>query len=148
MRVLGIDWGGARIGVAVCETEPVAMGIRPAIAAAGKLKLDAEAISARGKKEEVALIVLGLPIELYGAEGKMARIVRQLAGYLTAQGWSVEFASEEFSSVEAEAGLREQDLKASERRKRRDGEAAVVILERWLRAREPNPLDDAPEMAP
>ena len=148
MRVLGIDWGGARIGVAVAETDPVAMGLRPPIPAAGKLKLDAQAIAARAKKEEVAAIVLGLPVELDGAEGKMARIVRQLGGHLATDGWTVEFASEEFSSVEAEANLQEQDLRASERRKRRDGEAAVVILELWLRSREANSLDNAPEIAP
>lgn len=133
MRLLGVDWGGKRIGIAVAETEPFALGVRPALSASGKLKVDANAIFAKFKQEEATAIVLGLPIEEDGGEGKMARIIRQLAGHLEGMGAIVHLVDESFTSVEAESVLMETAMKASERRKARDGEAAARILDRFVR---------------
>ena len=136
MRLLGVDWGGKRIGIAVAETDPFALGTRPSLAASGKLKVDSQAIYQRYKVEEANAIVLGLPIEEDGVEGKMARIIRQLAGHLETAGAIVQLVDESFTSVEAETMLLETDMKASERRKVRDGEAAARILERFVRGQQ------------
>lgn len=132
MRLLGVDFGFKRIGVAVTDTSVGLPSARPALAAAGALKRDAEAIHALARREEAEAIVLGLPIEPDGNEGKMARICRQLGEHLQSLGRPVYFVDERLSSVEAERSLLDVDLKASERRKRRDGEAACLILERYL----------------
>lgn len=131
--MLGVDFGLSRIGVAVAESEFGVCSARPAMQASGKLKTDAEAIAAVVRREEADAVVLGLPVEESGEEGRMARIARQLAAHLSALGIQVELVDERFTSVEAERGLREGDFKASERRKRRDGEAAALILERFMR---------------
>ncbi len=131
MRLLGIDFGFARIGAAVTDDAVGLPSALPALDASGKLKVDAQAIALLAKRQETPKVVLGLPLE-DGAEGKMARIMRQLGGHLESAGLVVDYVDETLTSVEAEASLRETDMKASQRRKARDGEAACRILERYL----------------
>ena len=127
MRLLGVDFGFKRIGLAIAETEAAIITPRPPLTASGTLKADAKVLSEYAKREEAVAIVIGLPLEEDGVEGKMARICRTLAGHLTELGHRVEVVDESMSSVEADAGLREFGLKASQRRKLRDGEAARLI---------------------
>jgi putative holliday junction resolvase len=132
MRLLGIDFGFKRIGLAIAETEVAIITPRAPIAASGTLKTDAGVLSEYAKRESVDAIVIGLPLDEEGAVGKMARICRTVADHLRADGHTVYTVDETLSSVQAEAGLRELGLKASQRRKLRDGEAARVILERFI----------------
>ena len=138
MRLLGVDFGFARIGIAVAETEPFAIGVRPTISASGKLQTDAVAIAERAKKEEVSSVVLGLPLDEDGAEGRMARITRQLAGHLENLGWTPHLVDERYTSVESEQLMTEAGLKGSQKRKAKDGEAAARILERYISSSESN----------
>ena len=131
MRILAVDLGRARIGLAVGVDEFKVVTPRPALAASGKLKTDAANIAEVAKREEAESVVLGLPIEEDGEEGSMARIARLLAGHLTELGLKVALVDERFTSVEAESSLRSTELKAAGRRKLRDGEAASLILERY-----------------
>lgn len=131
MRLLGIDFGFARIGLAVTDDAVGLPSALPAVAASGKLKVDAGTIATVAKRQEADAVVLGLPLE-GGEEGKMARVMRQLGGHLQAAGLVVEYVDETLTSVEAEAALRGTDMKASQRKHRRDGEAACLILERYL----------------
>jgi putative Holliday junction resolvase len=132
MRLLGIDFGFKRIGVAVAETEVGIVTPRPPLSASGTLKKDAEALAAFAKREEAAAIVLGLPVEESGEEGRMARICRTLAGLIEGNGVRVHLVDESMTSVQADGALRDEGLKASQRRKLRDGEAAALILERYI----------------
>jgi putative Holliday junction resolvase len=132
MRILGVDFGFKRIGLAVAETEPFVATPRRPLAASGKLAEDARRLAEIARKEDVSEIVLGLPIEESGGEGRMARIVRQLAECLKAEGTTVRLADERYSSVNADQVMREANLKGSERRKRKDGEAACRILEEYV----------------
>lgn len=132
MRLLGIDFGFKRIGVAVVDSDIRLPNPRPTLTACGKLKGDAATIFAVAKKEQATGIVLGLPLEPEGTEGRMARIARQLAGHLEALGMTVHLVDERLSSVEAERNLCVDDMTARQRDKRRDAEAACLILERYL----------------
>lgn len=132
MRLLGIDFGFKRIGVAVAETEVGIVTARPAFAASGALKTDAAEIAKMAKREEASAVVLGLPIEESGEEGRMARICRTLGDHIVGNGVPVYLVDESMTSVEADDALRMDGLKASQRRKLRDGEAAALILERYL----------------
>jgi len=130
-----VDFGFKRIGLAVGESEFGVVTPRPTILAAGALKKDAVAIHSLAKKEEANAIVLGLPIEPDGQEGRMARICRNLGQLLVDAGATVHFVDETLTSVEAESAMAEAGLKASDRRKLRDGEAAARILERFMAER-------------
>ena len=132
MRLMGVDFGFKRIGIAVGESSPAVASPRPALTASGTLKRDAEAISALAKREGAELIVVGLPLEGDGSVGKMARICTTVAEHLRELGHQVETVDETLTSVQAEQGLHDMGLKASLRRKARDGEAACLILERYM----------------
>lgn len=132
MRLLGVDFGFKRIGIAVVDSDAGIPSPRPALDASGKLKTDAETLKRLAAREEAQGIVLGLPIEPAGEEGRMARVCRQLAGHIEAQGLSVFLVDERLTSVEAERNLLQEDLTGAMRRKRRDAEAACLILERYL----------------
>lgn len=132
MRLFGVDFGFSRIGIAVAETSPRVSSSRGFVRASGALAKDALALDGAARRESAERIVLGLPVEPSGTEGRMAGICRKLAAHLEALGWKVEIVDESLSSVEAASALRDRDMKAARRRKRIDGEAAVVILERYM----------------
>ena len=128
--MLGVDFGFKRIGLAVAETEPPIVTARPAIVASGTLAKDAQTLADIARKEEAREVVIGLPIEEEG-EGRMARICRTLAGHIESAGFKVHLVDETLTSVQADANLREHGT-AAQRRKLKDGEAACLILERYL----------------
>jgi putative Holliday junction resolvase len=128
-----VDLGTKRIGLAVGETEHAIATPRPALAATGTLKRDAENVSLRAKSEEADLVVIGLPVDLNGEEGNMARIMRRFGALLAELGHEVSFVDETLTSVAATATLARADLTIAESRKRKDGEAACLILERFFR---------------
>lgn len=129
---MGVDFGFKRIGIAVAETSPHVVSTRPSLVASGTLKVDAEKLAAMAKLEEVDRVVVGLPLEEQG-EGRMARICRTLAGHIQERGVEVSLVDESLTSVLAESNLRmEADRKGSEIRKLKDGEAARLILERFM----------------
>lgn len=136
MRILGIDFGFKRIGLAIAESGFGVITPKPAITASGTLKTDAANLDQIARKEEAERIVIGLPVEEDGNLGKMARVCQTVADNLRGHGWHVDLVDERYSSKEAEAELRQEDLKASQRRKLRDGEAAGIILARYLESLE------------
>jgi putative holliday junction resolvase len=132
MRVLAVDYGFKRIGIAVADMEIGLPSPRSALAAKGSLERDAKAIAELARAEEATLVVVGLPVELSGEEGRMARICKTLGDAISRHGFEVRFTDETLSSVAAETVLRDAGLKAALRKKLRDGEAASQILERFL----------------
>ena len=140
MRLLGIDLGRRRIGIAVGETLLAVATPRPPLSASGKLDSDADAIVRLARQEQVDAVVVGVPeLEDAGDCGRMQRACRELGGRLAERGVRVEFVDEAMTSVEAEAALRATGLTAAKRRVRRDGEAAARILERFMS--EPGRID-------
>jgi putative Holliday junction resolvase len=131
MRVLAVDFGGKRVGIAVGESDPRVVSPRQNIDASGTLAKDAEAIRAVFEKEQADMVVIGLT-QAAGGETKMARVCRKLGECLMALGVEVNFVDESLTSAEAERDMTEAGLKGSERRKRSDGEAACRILERFF----------------
>lgn len=132
MRLLGVDFGSKRIGIAVAEVQFGVITPRNPISPTGTLRKDAINLAALAKNEQADRIVLGLPLEPGGVEGRMAKIARTLAAEIEKAGCPVELVDETLTSVQAEAGLRADGLKASQRRKLLDGEAAGLILERYI----------------
>lgn len=132
MKALGIDLGKVRIGVGVLDWETSISTPRSPIEAIGTLTKDAALVDAVARKEEVELIVLGLPLE-NGEEGKMANVVRRFGGILEELGWKVAYADETLSSYESDTAMLDSGMKASQRKKRLDSAAACEILDRYRR---------------
>ena len=131
MRVLAIDFGGKRIGVAVGETDHKVATPRPQIEATGTLRLDAANIFTLAKKEEAAVVVIGTPV-VGTEETKMSRICRMLGAEIEKLGGTVEYVDESMTSVLAEEALRTQQWTAATVKKHLDSEAACQILERYF----------------
>ena len=131
LRILGIDFGGKRIGLAVVDTEIRLPEPRGVLQASGTLAKDALAIRAIAQGESIATVVVGLPLDLDG-ETQMSRICRLLGQRLEETGLSVQFVDESMTSQEAERAMRDAGMTAAEIRQRVDSEAACRILERFM----------------
>ena len=135
MRVLGLDVGDRRIGMAVSdETGTVAQG-RGVYTRQGEEE-DLSYFVELCRRERVEKIVVGLPLNMDGSEGKQAKRARAFGAALARQtGLPVEFLDERLTTVEADRVLREAGLRERKRRRVRDELSAVLILQAWLDSR-------------
>lgn len=132
MRVVAVDFGSKRIGLAVGDSDLRLASPLETLAASGSLQRDARAIDEVARREEAGALVVGLPLDERGESTAMSRVCAQLAERLEELKWTVHTQDESMSSIQAEAGLVYD--KASQRRRRRDAAAACVILERFFDA--------------
>lgn len=137
MRVLGIDFGARRIGLAMSDASgtlasPIrAIDRRDATADAVALVLNV--VDELGRDEPVNRIVVGLPRRLDGADNDQTAHVRAFAAALELRsGLPIELQDERLSSREAEErlALRERDWR--KRKTRLDAAAAAIVLQDWL----------------
>ena len=138
-RVLGIDLGSRRIGVAVSDGLGLTAQPRATIERHGGMR-DIDAVAAAVKDADADRIVLGLPLDCEGQEGPAARRARVFGDKLRAAlQLPVELIDESFSTVEAEAVLLAADVSRARRKQVVDKMAAAVILQRWLDAQKETP---------
>jgi putative Holliday junction resolvase len=130
--LLAFDFGLQRIGVAVGNSETrLAQALRTIDAADNGRRFGA--IAALIGEWRPALLVVGLPLALDGAEHDLTRRCRRFAQQLSGRfGLPVRFADERLSSAEAEVSLREAGLNWQQRRRRVDAAAAQSILQSYL----------------
>lgn len=131
-RILGLDYGTVRIGVAV--SDGLGISARPV----RSVPADQFEDLIEGLVEEFGPIgvVVGLPTSLAGEEGASAAGARELAELVEARtGLEVVLADERFSSTRAEAILKDRVRDRRERREQVDAVAAAVLLQGWLDAR-------------
>ena len=134
MRVLGLDVGSRTIGVAVTDELGVAAHAVRTIQRKGTAA-DVIEVARLARTYATRTLVVGMPYDLEGNEGKRAARVRVLCDALTEAGFTVELQDERFSTVEAERTLLEADLSRAGRKKVVDAVAAQVILSAWLERR-------------
>jgi putative Holliday junction resolvase len=140
VRVLGIDYGERRIGLALSDpTATIATPLRVLNRRRGK-RPPVATILALAEEREVEAFVVGLPLDLGGDETDWTREVRAFGDAISRRsGLPVAFVDERMTSVAAERAVRSLGLKRSERerKERIDAAAAVLILQGWLnRAKE------------
>lgn len=135
MRVLALDIGEVRVGVAV--SDPAGRVASPVTVLPAQEVL-AHAVTFRRVLEdwEPDLLVCGRPMTLAGEEGPQAARVREQAERIAAAcGLPLEFEDERLSSAEAKRILREQGLSERAMRGKVDMVAASLFLQAWLDAR-------------
>ncbi len=130
MRVLGVDWGGARIGLALGESEFKIASPRNPLQAAGALKKDAATIRDFAKLEEAERIVVGVPFN--EVDDRSARVCLQLVDRLRELGLDVMTVDESLTTEASHADLAEIGFSAAQRKKQVDGESARRILLRYF----------------
>jgi len=134
-RILGLDPGSVRIGVAVSDELGLAAHGLESIPAHPRAGV-AEAVKALIRDYNVTEIVVGLPLNMDGSPGSSAEAARELAGRLEALlPGRVCLVDERLTSVQAERTLLEADVPRRRRRGLRDRLAAVLILQGHLDAR-------------
>ena len=136
MRVLALDIGEVRVGVAV--SDPDARVASP-VCVLPAVEVLAHAVTFRRVLEdwEPDLLVCGLPRTMAGEDGPQAERIRAQAQKIAKScGLPLEFADERLSSAEAKRILREQGLSERSMRGKVDMVAASLILQSWLDARQ------------
>jgi len=138
MRVVGIDLGSKRIGVAVSDASGTIATPLTVIRRAGTRAGDHAAIAAIVSEYEAVLVVVGLPLTLAGDVGPAAKAAIDEAGAIArVVGVPVETFDERLTTVAADAILMERRMRAEARRRLVDKVAAAVMLQSWLDARDP-----------
>ena len=136
MRVLGVDLGSKRIGVAVSDRSGTIATPLTVITRSKSVSQDYAAIAALVQEEEAMAVVVGLPLNMDGSAGSAARNARIEGERLaTVVGVPVFVHDERRSTVEADRVLMERNMNAQSRRKVVDKVAAAVILQSWLDSR-------------
>lgn len=135
MRILAVDPGSKRVGIAVSDpTATIAQALmtipaQPAGTLASRLVEIARA-------HDASRIVVGLPRRLDGTRGPEAAAAEDLAGSIRrASGLPVELVDERFSSVAAERSLIEGGVRRDKRRHTVDRVAAALMLQAHLDGR-------------
>jgi len=131
-RILCIDYGRVRHGLAVSDALGLTGHPLPALARQSEAADTAE-LAALVADRDIRRIALGLPLNMDGSEGEMAREVRAFGARLAAAlGLPVTFEDERLSTEEAEDLLATAGVRPSDRRRLRDSIAAAVILRALL----------------
>ena len=131
MRVIGLDVGERRIGVAV--TDPLdltAQGVETLWTKG--LQQDVDRILDVCRRYETDRIVCGLPRNMDGSEGFQAQRVRQFAGELVKRGLNVRFEDERLTTKLATQVLLQGDVSRARRKDVVDKLAATYILQSFL----------------
>ncbi len=131
-RIMGVDFGDARTGIAISDLLCTIVGTTSVIHSRNTEKTIAQ-ICAMVKESDVGEIVLGLPKNMDGTEGARAELCREFATRLeAATGLPVALWDERRTTVEAHNILSQHNYHGKKRKDTVDAVAASLILEGYL----------------
>ena len=134
-RVLGLDVGARRIGIAVSDALGITAQGLETLQRSNKRR-DFEHLQQVIRQYEVKEIVVGLPLRMSGAEGtqsaKMVHFAEELRKHFS---MPVHLWDERLTSAEANRVLRESEMSIRRRGQIVDQLAAVLILQSWMDAK-------------
>jgi putative Holliday junction resolvase len=128
MRLLAVDHGTRRMGIAVADTETGIAFARPAL----RGREQARAVAALARAEGAQRIVVGLPLNMDGSEGPQAAAARNFGEQLAAIGLEVVYVDERLSSFQAAERLAAAGRRPSRESGELDSAAATIILQQYL----------------
>jgi putative Holliday junction resolvase len=135
LRVVGLDLGRRRIGVAVSDASGIVASPHSVLERRGDPATDHAAIAAVVVELAAECVVVGMPLSLDGTVGPAASAVRdEIAALGALLPVPLEAHDERFTTVTAERALTAQKVRARDRRRVVDKVAAAVILQSWLDA--------------
>lgn len=134
-RVLGLDVGSRRIGVAISDPLGITAQGLETLQRRNK-RHDLAALERVIREYEVREIVVGLPLRMSGAEGIQSEKMQGFAQELRKRfQLPVHLWDERLTSAEANRLLRETELSIEKRAKAVDRMAAILILQGWMESR-------------
>ena len=132
MRIMGIDYGDARTGVAISDLTCTIAGSAAVVPSRNTEKAIADIVRL-AKENQVGEIVVGLPRNMDGTEGARAELCRAFAEKLKeATGLPVVMWDERRTTVEAHNILSQHNYHGKKRKDTVDAVAATLILEGYL----------------
>lgn len=140
-RLLAIDYGRRRCGIAVTDTLRIVATALCTVPSAELIKF----IAGYTASEPVDRIIVGLPKDMRGNPSESMRYIKPAIGRLRAAFPSipVEYFDERFTSVLAHRGMIDSDMHRMQRRSKDavDRMAATIILNDYLQSRQYNSTD-------
>lgn len=131
-KILGLDVGESRIGVAIADGTGIIVSPLPAIKRSS-FEEDFAAVARLAEDNHVRAVVVGLPISLNGRLERQARLIRRFILALAKESSVPVYSQDErFSTAEAERLLREGGHQPSREKGLRDSASAAVILRAYL----------------
>jgi putative Holliday junction resolvase len=136
VRVVGVDLGARRIGVAVSDGTGTLASPRCTIERSGDAAADWRSLAAVVEEAGAGRVVVGLPLSLNGRRGPAAQAAQadadELARVLAPRGIPVETFDERLTTVSAARSLRDAGRRGRAQRASIDQSAAAVLLQAWL----------------
>lgn len=132
MRVMAVDYGDARTGVAISDPTGLLAGFTTVIQS-HKSEFVAQEIAKLVQTHQVEELIVGFPRNMDGTEGPRAALYREFAAQLEAvTGLPVTLWDERRTTIEAHAILHEGGKRMKQHKKNVDAVAAALILEGYL----------------
>ncbi len=130
-RILGIDYGSARIGLALSDPTHLIASPLETITFSSEKDLIAQ-LREKIDAQEVEEVVVGMPFRMKGGDSRQTESVRKFVRALKKAGISAKEEDERLSSVSAKRALIEQELKMEKDKGLVDQTAAAIMLQQYL----------------
>jgi len=131
-RVLAVDWGERRIGLAVSDPQGIIATGLPTLEVRSP-EQGVSRVAEIASEQEADRIVVGMPLLMSGERGEAAEAAQRFADAVSARtGLEVATYDERLTSALSERRLREVGVRTGHARARVDQGAAVALLESYL----------------
>lgn len=144
MKILAIDPGSKRIGLAASDELHMTIRLLPVLQVSG-LKDSVKRLASLIQEQEFHKVVVGLPFNMDGTEGEAASEARHIAEDLRKELSNLQYPcevvlhDERLTSFEAEQRARQKGVAKAKAKAFLDSVAAEVLLEDYLHSTEPSP---------
>ena len=131
-RILGVDFGDVRTGIAICDASRfLASGM--SVISPGGIEKTAQAIADIAVEQKVVAIVIGLPVNMDGSEGSRAQRCRKLASLIgEVSDIPTLLFDERMTTMTAARYLNETNTRGKKRKQVIDALSAQIILQNCL----------------
>ncbi len=138
-RIIGLDIGDKRIGIAISDPLGITAAGLETIERRNS-RVDVEVVKQIAERHGATQIVVGLPLNMDGSSGDQADRIRSFASKLAREtGLPIVYEDERLSTVSAIRTLTLQGVDTGRSRELVDRQAAAIILQKFLDRREPPP---------
>ena len=135
MRILAVDWGERRVGLAVSDPSGVIATALATLKVRGREDA-VDGVARAAAEQEVERIVVGLPLLMSGARGRAAESAEAFAAAIASRtGLPVDTYDERLTSALSQRRMHETGMKPGRAKERVDQGAAVALLESYLQRR-------------
>ena len=137
MRILGIDYGDSRVGIAITDPLGITAQGLETIDYKGKDKVLLKRLDEIISEYDVTAIALGMPLNLKGEETVRAEVTRSFLHKLKCKypKLTIELVDERLTSVQAHKTMNDLGIKKTKKKEIVDTLAAVYILETYMNSK-------------